>query len=45
MAFTLPADVVNDLRALAKREFRSASQEVELALVRHLALAQIGAAE
>jgi hypothetical protein len=44
VSLTLPEDVIADLRALAKREYRAFSREAEVAIVRHLAEARNGAA-
>lgn len=42
VSITLPADVVDNLRDKARREFRPLSREVEIAVIRHLAQAKIG---
>lgn len=42
VCITLPADVVDGLRAKARREYRALSKEIEIAVVRHLAEAENG---
>lgn len=42
VSITLPADVVDSLREKAAREFRPLSREIEIAAIRHLALASTG---
>ena len=45
VSVTLPADVVDSLRAKAAREFRPLSREIEIAAIRHLAEAKTGASQ